>query len=307
MEINNNITGQNSAPWLYFPLIPNIGKFFRLRFIEFKELIRATKYLGFLTPLVIFWIINLCVYSFIYPIVRIALGKEKSYNICNYITKTPAPPGVFSFPMLLRSKIALRKNVDWGIFIEICVRDVYHKDTLKEGMNVIDIGAHIGIYTVLAAEKIGDMGKVIAVEPGARNYERILENIRINNFNHVIVKKMALSDHNGQEKLYVSPSSVRHSLMLHGQEYTWTEVTVKTLDALLEELDAQKVNIIKIDAEGAEIPILRGSQKTLKNNPNVKIIVASYHYPDEVKEVRDFLRHMGFKTTVSSFDIVTTI
>jgi len=65
--------------------------------------------------------------------------------------------------------------------------------------------------------------------------------------------------------------------------------------------------VIKIDVEGAEILVLKGAEKTLKTNPNIKIIVASYHYPSEIEEVTNFLNERGFKTRVSRDGIVMTI
>ena len=306
MEINNKIIQQNNVSGLYFSWIPKTGKFIKLRFTDFQKLTGAIKYIGLSSPLTKFWIINLLVYSFVYPITRIVLGKKISCKICSYFVKTPSPPGIFSFPYLMKSRIALRKNVDWGVFIEVHISDAYYKDTLKEGMNVIDIGAHIGAYTILASEKVGNTGKVIAIEPEPQNYQRLLENVIINNFKNVVLKKTALSDHNGLERLYISPSSVRHSLLPQEGKITSIEVIVKTLDILLEELHIKKVDIIKIDVEGAEIEVIKGAKETLQNNPDAKIIVASYHYPGEVKEVQDFLHNMGFKTKVSPFDIVTT-
>jgi len=245
------------------------------------------------------------VYTFIYPILRIILGREKCIKVCNFFIKIPIPPGVFSFPTLIKSKITLMDIEDWGVLIEMYIRDVYDKNSIRQGMNVVDIGAHIGAYTILAAEKIRETGKVIAVEPEPKNYQRLLENIKINDFKNVIPVKIALSDYNGQDKLYVSDSSIRNSLFKQHFESS-IEVMVRTLDSLLEELHMQRVDVIKIDAEGAEMPILKGAEKTLKNNPHMKLHIASYHYPSELKEVQDFLHQMGFKTKVNPFDIVTT-
>ncbi len=296
MKINEN----------YFAYIPKTGEFLRFRFIEFKKLAEAIKRFGFSPPFIKFWITNLFVYSFVWPFARVALGKEKGYKVLDYLVRTPAPPGVFSFPTLMKNKVALRNAADWGIFIEIYISDAYHKDTLKHGLTVVDIGAHVGLYTALAAEKTGHAGKVIAIEPEPKNYERILENIKINGFGNVIVKKIALSDHTGSEKLYISPSSARHSLLPPENSSNFAQITVKTLDTLLEELNLKTVDIIKIDAEGAEVGILKGMVKTLKNNPEVKIIVASYHYSSEIEEVQEFLHKMGFKTKISFSNIIIT-
>lgn len=306
MEINNELFSRKNVFWVYFSWILRAGRFFKFRFIEFKKLVGAIKRFGVFAPFIKFWIANLFVYSLVWPLARIILGKEKSYSIYNYLVKIPAPPGTFSFPALTKIKVALKNTTDWGVFIEIYISDTYHKDTLKQAMTVVDVGAHVGLYTVLAAEKTGPTGKVIAIEPEPQNYDRILENIRINGFGNVVVEKAALSDHNGFEKLHISPSSARHSLLAQEHNSNFAQVTVKTLDVLLEELAIKKVDVIKIDAEGAEVPILKGMGKTLKNNPDVKIIVASYHYPAEVKEVQNFLHKMGFKTEVSFSNIIIT-
>ena len=88
---------------------------------------------------------------------------------------------------------------------------------------------------------------------------------------------------------------------------SFAQVAVKTIDTLLEELAIQNVDLIKIDAEGAELAILKGAQKTLQGNPHIKLLVASEHYPDEPRDIQKFLADLGFKTIISNFDIVETI
>ena len=245
--------------------------------------------------------------SLIFPIARIVLGGRKSYSFCNTFFKALSPTylTVIFLPPPLKSKINIHE-VDVGHYSEIYFEDVYLQRTLKEGMNVIDAGANIGVYTVLAAEKVGNTGKVIAIEPEPKNYKQLLENIELNNFQNVIPKNIALLNHKGSEKLYLSSSPGSHSLIFHEDKNSYIEVPVKTIDKLLEELDIKKVDIIKIDAEGAEAPILKGAEKTLKINPNLKIIVASYHYPSEIKEVQNILENKGYKTKVFSPGIVIT-
>lgn len=293
----------------FYFLIIKIPKFLKFKFIELQKLIGSIKYIGLFSPLTRFWALNLFVYSLFYPILRLALEKEKTIKICEYFIKTPFSSGTFSFPNLMKSKIIIREdNQDWNVFIEIHLRDTYHKNTIKEGMNIVDAGAHIGAYSILSAEKVGNSGKIIAVEPEAENYKLLMENINLNNFKNVIPINIALSDHNGSEKLYFSQRSTSHSLLVKDNETSsFSQVQVKTLDRLLEELNLKKIDIIKIDTEGAEMPILRGAEKTLKNNPNAKIIVASYHYPGETEEVQNFLQERGFKTKILYSDIITTI
>lgn len=95
------------------------------------------------------------------------------------------------------------------------------------------------------------------------------------------------------------PKTCRESVLKTGV------FTVDTLDHLLKSLHVEKIDILKIDAEGIEMQILEGAKETLKNNPQAKIIVASYHYPEEIQEVQSFLETRGFKTSISYCDIIT--
>lgn len=281
------------------------SKFLKFKFSELQSLIKSAKILDPFSPLIRFWFVNLFLYSLVYPALRLALKKDTAVKACEYFIKPPLSPKAFSFPSLMKSKIILKTNQDWSILIETHLRDVYHKNILKEGMTILDIGSHIGIYAILAAEKTGGTGKVIAVEPELKNYENLLANINLNNFKNIIPVKIGLSDHNGLEKLFINSCSTSHSLLPErSNTSSFKEIQVKTLDKLLEELNIKKIDAIKIDAEGSEMAILEGAKKILENNPSAKIIVASYHYPDEAKEVMDFLKKIGFKPELFIANIV---
>jgi FkbM family methyltransferase len=244
-------------------------------------------------------------HTIVYPIVRVTQGKIKAANICSSFLNAPSSI-IFPLPSPFKSKIAMSR-IDPVLYEEIYLKNIYFHELIKERMNVVDIGANIGAYTILAAEKVGKDGKVIAIEPEPKNYNQLLANIKLNNFKNVVPKNIALTDHEGFEKLSLSPYPGKHTILFKEDKVGSIEVPVKTLDNLLEELNLKKIDIVKIDTEGAEIPILKGSEKTLKNNPNMKIIVAAEHYPSEVREVCQFLNIKGFKTKVFSKDTVITV
>jgi len=250
----------------------------------------------------------LLAYNFIYPFSRIILGREKAYRIYNSLLNTSFSPIVLSLvPVLTRSKAILRDFVDFKVYHEIYVDNLYFYEVLRESMNVIDVGAHIGMYTVLAAEKVGRKGKVIAIEPGPENYKQLLKNIELNKFKNVIPMNIALTDHKGREKLYIHPHSYGHSLLPSEDKTSSIDIFVRTLDNLLKERKMKQIDLIKIDTEGAELSVFKGAEKTLKANPNIKIIVAAEHYPSEVEEVCQFLSKRGLKTKVLRGNIVMTI
>lgn len=310
-ELQTNIVGQNNTQKLFYRA-RSIRKFLRAKFAELQKLIKSTLRFGFSSPLIKFWFFSWSIHSLLYPILRIFLGRRKSFQLCNYFLKRPVSPKILSLPGLTRGVISIKETGDYPALVEIYLEDAYCKDIIKNRMNVVDIGANIGAYTVLAAEKVGNAGKVIAIEPEPKNYGQLMENIKINSFHNVAPVKIALSDHSGSEKLYIGSLSGHHSLkrrfLFHPEKNApFVKVEVDTLDKLFKRLALRKIDIIKIDIEGAEMPALIGAKETIKNNPNIKIIVASYHYPSEAEEVQSFLRGMGFKTKASSSDIVFTI
>lgn len=292
---------------IYF-LISEMVKFIRFKFVELQKLIKSIKYLGLFSPIIRFWFSNIFIYTFFYPVIKIFSKKEKSISICELFIKSPPFQKFYSFPSLTKNKIIVTKNEEWSVFIETYLRDTYHKDILKEGITIVDIGAHIGMYTTLAAEKIGKKGKIIAIEPEIKNYNQLLKNIDLNGLENITPVRVALSDHSGYEKLYISSWSGSHSLLSNVNETSLSiKVEVKTLDKLLEELNIKKIDVIKIDTEGAELPILKGAKETLKNNPNIKLLIASYHYRSESKEVLDFLQKLEFKAKICIPDFVVVL
>lgn len=306
--MKNNLIWQ-IPPVEFFNKAGRLIKWLKIKFTEFQKLIKSIKYLGIFSPLVRFRTSQLLCYSFAYPIIKIIYGRNRGYEICESFVKVSLYQKTFSFPHSfkppIKSKIVLKESKDWGVLSEICINDSYYVDKLEKDMVVVDVGAHIGVYAVIAAEKVGANGKVIAVEPEPKNQKRLIENIKINRFNNIIPVKAALSSRNGTEKLYISRHSTDHSLVNGNGHFVL--VAVKTLDKLIEELKLKKVDLIKIDAEGMEMEILNGAENTLKNNPDIKIIVASYHYPSQEKEVQNFFKNKGFKTKNSCFGIVANV
>jgi FkbM family methyltransferase len=166
----------------------------------------------------------------------------------------------------------------------------------KDGFTVVDVGAHVGIYTVKAANKVGKRGCVISVEPDPYNYRLLIENVKMNNLNkNVIPLNIALGNLKGKAKLYLGERGKCHSLLPISKRFI--EVEVNTLDNVMQRLDLRHCDILKIDVEGYELEVLKGAQETLKNTSMVA--VAAYHSTHEAGIVQEFLISKGFKTLCS--------
>ena len=141
----------------------------------------------------------------------------------------------------------------------------------KKGWVVVDVGAHHGFYAIKAAKAVSSSGKVIAIEPHPDNFRRLMINVSLNKIKNVIPIKAICADSCGQGRLYVHPHlSVMHSIVFPQQN----SITVKqvTLDALLESLGVERVDILKLDVEGAEIKVLRGASNLLRRKKILRIV-----------------------------------
>lgn len=187
-----------------------------------------------------------------------------------------------------------------GVF-EIYVLDVYdvlHK--IRDDDVVVDVGAHAGIFTLKAARSAKN-GHVVAIEPNERNFKMLVKNIELNNIKNVTPLNIALSDSDDWRKLYVSRSSGRHTLTpkksmeKRPDKYVW--VRTRTLDSIISELGIGKIDLIKVDVEGGEFEVLTGSVNVLSGKDGLRVSVASYHYPDEAREMIKFLLSRGFEVS----------
>jgi len=73
---------------------------------------------------------------------------------------------------------------------------------------------------------------------------------------------------------------------------------IQTLDSLLQELKIDRIDLLKIDAEGAELKILKRARETLIRNPQMKMALAAYHSPQQASEVVRYLKELNFSPKI---------
>lgn len=138
---------------------------------------------------------------------------------------------------------------------------------VKPGMIVIDVGAHIGYFTRLAAKLAGRNGRVFAFEPDEENAVLLAQNTR--RYGTVRIEKSAVGEKNGRVPFYhVRGSTGCHSTIAQVDAEP-SEVPVITLDSFLSSAGAERIDIIKMDIEGGELSALRGMEKILYSKPQL--------------------------------------
>ncbi len=146
------------------------------------------------------------------------------------------------------------------------------KETFKRivdpGMVVVDVGANIGDYTLLAARAVGPAGLVYAVEPEPRNFGLLTRNVAANGYSNVRCLNMALAAEAGKLSLHVDPANYGGSSLIASNvpgTSQSVEVETDTLDHILSiNLPARPAELIKMDAQGAEAGIMQGALRTLE-------------------------------------------
>jgi FkbM family methyltransferase len=148
----------------------------------------------------------------------------------------------------------------------------------KPGDTVVDVGAHIGLYTLIAAKKVGPSGKVIAIEPDPDNCNLLKRNIELNRLTNVTILERAAFSSNSKLKLYLPGKErgfTKLSTIMANRAVTenFLEIDATTLDHLMLMQGITQVNWIKIDVEGAELEVLKGATVTLSVSKDLAMLI----------------------------------
>jgi FkbM family methyltransferase len=227
-------------------------------------------------------------YIFFRLLLRIRMGKRKRDE---YLKKMRLSPIDFlpERPYAMKSGIKAipRKGTkDFSMLFIAREQDIGSNLVMKENETFVDVGANVGSYTLSAAKEYNDKGvKIIAVEAHPDNYRALCRNIQINNFRNVKTINKAVTDHKGNVTLYefhdgshvdsglyslYDTAFLAENNILHPGG-NLLRLECDTLDNMLHD---QKVDVMKIDIEGAEVMALKGACNTLKK---LRKIVVEIH------------------------------
>lgn len=170
-------------------------------------------------------------------------------------------------------------------------------DFVRKGDVVVDVGAHIGYYSLLAARAVGGAGKVHAVEPFQESVALLQKSIEANEFSNITVHCCAAGNSDSLREFQITGSSDSHGFFRHPN--TKTVETVQVIQRKLDSIVVGRVDIVKIDVEGAEIDVLEGMQEILLRNWD--LVVWAEWFPAGMKnggrnpcDLPDFLRSLNF-------------
>ena len=150
------------------------------------------------------------------------------------------------------------------------------EQVVKEGNVVVDVGANLGYYTLLAARLVGKKGRVYAFEPEPINYSLLLKNIELNGYDNVVAVQKAISNVTEKVRLFLDKKDTgAHTIYHPGDKREFIEVESVTLDEFFKN-KKYPINVIKMDVEGAEMAAFSGMDRIIKENENLKMFVEFY-------------------------------
>ncbi len=165
---------------------------------------------------------------------------------------------------------------------------------------VVDIGAQVGFLTTRMARHV-TYGRVIAIEPDPLSFSRLQKSIRANGIDNVTLVRCALSREEGTFTFVSAAHSVDSRLLVPGRvpahlmadpgTHT-TEVECTTLDRLMERQRIDRINLLKIDVEGAELEVLDAGKRTLQR---VTSILIEIHNPKSIGPITEILHRAGLE------------
>jgi len=189
----------------------------------------------------------------------------------------------------------------FGDNIELGFRLLFGK-WVGEGMTVIDAGAHIGIYTLLASSRVGPNGRVFSFEPTPSTFALLQENVARTAYrDRVVLYQKAVSDKAGRLPFAVSKGVSRNNSLFFDTRAAGPEiieVETVTLDQAIP--TGQRIHVVKIDVEGAEPSVIRGMSRILESNPDILLFME--YAPEHIRRAGEspeaFLRllaGLGFR------------
>jgi FkbM family methyltransferase len=188
------------------------------------------------------------------------------------------------------------------LMTQVADTHVYERFAIGQGSTVVDAGANIGMFTVIASRLVGEHGVVAAVEPNPPSFHLMKKNLSLNGCENVKAIMAALGEKESTGRLNLYSQSVLNSF------FAWNRtdrvvrdsvtVQIKTLDGLMHELGLKRLDLLKIDTEGYELPILKGGMETIRKFKPYIVGEAHPTLSDSGSKITEFLSGMGYRCQV---------
>jgi FkbM family methyltransferase len=192
-------------------------------------------------------------------------------------------------------------NLYFGVKFEPDEINIVRK-LVKPGDVFFDVGASIGVYSLIASQLVGSSGTVHGFEPASYAYEVLLKNVKLNGITNVVANQIAVSEQTGETEFFLNLDSGLASLGQTGRgQVVGTEKVLSiSLDEYVKQPKISQINFLKVDVEGYEGHVLRGARHLIERQQELTILceLAEKNFKPlnlSVNEVIDWMRERGYE------------
>jgi len=195
------------------------------------------------------------------------------------------------------TKCIIRDKSDLVVFLENFFLDSYTREKgfdIKENDLVIDVGGHVGYFTIYAAKKAKN-GKIITFEPSKESFIALKNNLKINNIQNVIIENVGVGAKSGTAILNVDTThSIGNSIFYSSKNSEKEDIRITTIPEIVKKYKIKSIDLLKLDCEGAEFEIILNLPSTILNT--IKKISMEIHKIEnfDIVDIEKFLVKNNF-------------
>jgi FkbM family methyltransferase len=173
-----------------------------------------------------------------------------------------------------------------------CEPEIRKEFFIEKGV-AIDVGSNIGMFTIFLAKSLNGNGKVVSIEIEKNNLKLLKKNVKLNNLGNVFVVGKGAYSKRGIMELFLDEFGTGGHSLLKKEGAKKEVIEVDTLDNIIKELGVNRVDVIKIDVEGAELDVLNGAKGILQRG-HPKIIFEALD-DNKRRNIENFLMAYDYK------------
>jgi FkbM family methyltransferase len=189
----------------------------------------------------------------------------------------------------------LGEMIDLGLYLQEYERDIAAaiEHLCQPGWTALDVGANVGAHTLRLARCVGPQGRVCAFEPMDFAFRKLVRNVSLNPLLRVETYQVALSDREEHGVLLAARSSWRSD---GARRETVSKVDRQRLDDWRGAARIRRVDMIKVDVDGAEFAVLKGGSETVgQDHPVILLEVGAWHFREVAANPLALLRDFGYR------------
>ena len=219
----------------------------------------------------------------VYQVLKIAVILLRKWSFPTWIKfwisfKPETIVDINEVKLFVRTKNFFAKATDISMAYECIIRDDYQLRKLNPPKNsvIIDIGSHIGSFSIIASKKYTD-SKIFSFEPSPNNYSLLKKNMNLNKTKNVKIFNKAVTSHTKGIEIFFNPLNSALNTM-YGKNGKSARIPSTTLKNIFTKNKIRKCNFLKMDCEGAEYDIILNTPVSVLKK--IDTMVIEYHNPE---------------------------